>query len=112
MHFFDQPPIDNRPRSLFGFTFIMTRTATLLSFAIVSLTTVQSLAAETQVISIKTLPAQMRYDITDFSVLPGSEVRIIFEKPEIPRQVHPDEWMELAEIFSSDFQEKPRKLYF
>ena len=57
----------------------MTRTATLLSFAIVSLTTVQSLAAETQVISIKTLPAQMRYDITDFSVLPGSEVRIIFE---------------------------------
>ena len=57
----------------------MTRTSTLFSLAIVLLTVVQTAVAETQVISIKTLPAQMRYDVTDFSVVPGSEVKIIFE---------------------------------
>ena len=45
--------------------------ATLLAF--------RAFAAEPQVINIKTLQAQMRYDVTDFTVAPGAEVRIVFE---------------------------------
>ena len=36
-------------------------------------------AAEPQVITIKTLQAQMRYDVTDFTVSPGAEVKIVLE---------------------------------
>ncbi len=39
----------------------------------------RAFAAEPQVINIKTLQAQMRYDVTDFTVAPGAEVRIVFE---------------------------------
>jgi azurin len=54
----------------------MHRSATLLAFLLL---TVGLSAAEPQVITIKTLHAQMRYDVTDFTVKPGAEVKIIFE---------------------------------
>ena len=44
-----------------------------------SLLAVRALAAEPQVINIKTLQAQMRYDVTDFTVAPGADVKIVFE---------------------------------
>jgi azurin len=39
-------------------------------------------AAETQVFTIKTLPAQMRYDVTELTIAPGANVKIIFENPD------------------------------
>ncbi len=36
-------------------------------------------AAEPQVVHIKTLQGQMRYDVTDFTVQPGAEMKIVFE---------------------------------
>ncbi len=53
----------------------MLRSSSLL-FA--TLLAVRAFAAE-QVITIKTLQAQMRYDVTEFTVSPGAEVRIVFE---------------------------------
>ena len=44
-----------------------------------ALLAVRTAAAEPQVINIKTLHAQMRYDVTEFTVRPGAEVKIIFE---------------------------------
>lgn len=38
--------------------------------------------AEPEVFTIKTLPAQMRYDVTDITVAPGAEVKIRFENPD------------------------------
>ena len=48
-------------------------------FLLASLLAVRATAAEPQIIQIKTLQAQMRYDVTDFTVRPGDEVKIIFE---------------------------------
>ena len=36
-------------------------------------------AEETEVFTIKTLPAQMRYDVTELSIAPAAQVKIIFE---------------------------------
>ena len=44
-----------------------------------SLFTAAAFAAETEVITIQTLEAQMRYDVTDFEVAPGANVKILFE---------------------------------
>ena len=54
----------------------MHRTTRLL---LATLLTVRVSAAEPQVINIKTVHAKMLYDVTDFTVRPGAEVRIVFE---------------------------------
>ncbi len=54
----------------------MTRSSTILALLLLA---ARVSAAEPQVIKIKTLHAQMRYDVTDFTVRPGAEVKIIFE---------------------------------
>ena len=51
----------------------------LLPFSIAALLAFRAFAAEPQVIHIKTLHAQMRYDVTEFTVQPGAEVKIVFE---------------------------------
>lgn len=38
--------------------------------------------AAPEVFTIKTLPAQMKYDVTDITVAPGAEVKIRFENPD------------------------------
>ena len=48
-------------------------------FLLAALLVTHAAAAEPQVVNIKTLQAQMRYDVTDFTVAPGAEVRIVFE---------------------------------
>ena len=48
-------------------------------FFLAALLLARAAAAEPQVVNIKTLQAQMRYDVTDFTVAPGAEVRIVFE---------------------------------
>ena len=55
---------------------LRTRTLHLLSLLLLGL---PGFAAEPQIIRMKTLQAQMRYDITEFTVLPGAEVKIILE---------------------------------
>ena len=54
----------------------MHRTALLLLAALLA---VRVSAAEPQVINIKTVHAKMLYDVTDFTVRPGAEVKIVFE---------------------------------
>ncbi len=54
----------------------------LLPFLSAALLTAAAVAAEPVTFTIKTLPAQMRYDITEFLVKPGAEVKIIFENPD------------------------------
>lgn len=54
----------------------MLRTTTLL---LASLLAIRVSAAEPQIIRIKTLQAQMRYDVAEFTVRPGAEVKIILE---------------------------------
>lgn len=45
-------------------------------------------AAQGEPVTIKTLPAQMRYDLTEFTVAPGAEVRIIFDNADdLPHNV-------------------------
>jgi azurin len=39
-------------------------------------------AAEPEVLHIKTLPAQMRYDVTELIVQPGVEMKLVFENPD------------------------------
>src|SRR5437764_890899 len=39
-------------------------------------------AAEPEVLHIKTLPAQMRYDVTELIVQPGLEMKLVFENPD------------------------------
>jgi azurin len=46
---------------------------------IVALIAVRVSAAEPQIIKIKTLQAQMRYDVAEFTVAPGTDVKIILE---------------------------------
>ncbi|MCE9609105.1 MAG: hypothetical protein K8R23_02640 [Chthoniobacter sp.] len=48
-------------------------------FATAVLLAVRAWAVEPQIINIRTLPGQMRYDVTDFLVAPGAEVRLVFE---------------------------------
>jgi azurin len=54
----------------------MFRSSTLLFAGLFAL---RASAAEPQVIHIKTLQAQMRYDVTEFIVEPGAEVKIVLE---------------------------------
>jgi azurin len=54
----------------------MLKTSTLL---LATLLAVRVSAAEPQIIKIKTLQAQMRYDLTEFTVTPGTDVKIILE---------------------------------
>lgn len=49
---------------------------TLLALA---LFTTAAAAAETEVFTIKTLPGQMRYDVSDLAIPPGAQVKIVFE---------------------------------
>jgi len=44
-----------------------------------ALFTARGIAAEPLVINIKTIPAKMLYDVTDFTVKPGAEVKLVFE---------------------------------
>ena len=53
----------------------MIRTLLLLA----AFLTVRASAAEPQVIRIKTLQAQMRYDVAEFTVPPGAQVKIVLE---------------------------------
>lgn len=46
---------------------------------IASLFTAGAFAAEVEIITINTLQAQMRYDVTEFDVSPGANVKIIFQ---------------------------------
>jgi azurin len=39
-------------------------------------------AAEARIITIKSLPGQMRYDLTEMMMEPGEEVKIVFENPD------------------------------
>jgi plastocyanin len=39
-------------------------------------------AAEPKVFTIKALHGQMRYDVTELTIAPGQEVKIIFENPD------------------------------
>ncbi len=41
-----------------------------------------SLAATPETFTIKTLPAQMRYDVAELTMAPGAEVKIVFENPD------------------------------
>lgn len=49
------------------------------TFLLAALLAARVSAAEQQVINIKAPQAQMRYDVTDFTVRPGAEVKIVFE---------------------------------
>lgn len=40
------------------------------------------LAAEPEIFTIKALPAQMRYDVSELTISPGADVKIIFENPD------------------------------
>ncbi len=51
----------------------------LLPCSLAALFAIRAFAAEPEVIHIKTLRAQMRYDVTDFTVRPGADVKIVFE---------------------------------
>ncbi len=55
---------------------------TFLSLLLASIFTIATATAETFTFIIKTLPAQMRYDTTELTVTPGSEVKIAFENPD------------------------------
>ena len=54
----------------------MLRSSTYLLAALLA---VRASAAETQIIHIKTLQAQMRYDVAEFTVAPGADVKIVLE---------------------------------
>src|SRR3954452_15123857 len=41
--------------------------------------TVAAVAADVETFTIKTLQAQMRYDVTELTITPGANVKIIFE---------------------------------
>ncbi len=51
----------------------------LLLVSLAALFAARAFAAEPQVITIKTLQAQMRYDLAEFTVSPGADVKIILE---------------------------------
>ena len=71
------PPNDSRPHDLLSLTLPpLPMHRTLLALALL---TAAASAAETQVITIKTPAAQMRYDVSEFTVSPGADVRIILE---------------------------------
>lgn len=53
----------------------MLRLSALLSLATAAVVSV----AEVETLTIKTLQAQMRYDVTELTVSPGANVKIIFE---------------------------------
>ncbi len=55
---------------------------------ITALLTAGAFAEDAQVITIKTLRAQMRYDITEFDVRPGQQVKIVFQnEDDMPHNV-------------------------
>src|SRR3712207_1413307 len=58
---------------------LFSRSRALSLVAAVSLGGTIASAAEPQVFTIKTLPAQMRYDTAELTVTPGADVKIIFE---------------------------------
>src|SRR5690349_11245668 len=41
-----------------------------------------AVAAEVETFTIKTLPAQMRYDVTELTVTQGATVKVVFENPD------------------------------
>ena len=49
------------------------------TFLALALLVASSSAAETETFTIKTLQGQMRYDVADIAVAPGTQVRIVFE---------------------------------
>ena len=51
------------------------------SFALVAtaLLATSAFAAEVETITIKTLRAQMRYDVTEFDLKPGQKVKLVFQ---------------------------------
>lgn len=51
----------------------------IFTFSLAALLAVGASAAEPQIIKIKTLQAQMRYDVAEFTVAPGAEVKIVLE---------------------------------
>ena len=43
---------------------------------------VDAVAADPAVFTIKTIPAQMRYDVAEMQVAPGQEIKLVFENPD------------------------------
>ena len=55
------------------------RTLTITTAALLTLVASAAFAAEVETVTIKTLRAQMRYDVTEFDVKPGQKVKLVFQ---------------------------------